>query len=270
MKPVPPPEVLLCERCGYPLSTRSDQAAPDACPECGEAAPRPADRAGPAWSRRMSVLSLLFTLGSFLRGPRAFFRRMDPTGGPGGGLAPRLYLLFFATLAGCAWTLAERWWIGRPPVLALGHGIAAGHAVIALTYLEVLGVSIFSRLRGWRVPPSVAEQVACYASPAWLPGVAVALVANRIDFGGGLGRALAQVTGDPLLGLSFTPAALALTAVFAVLPFESVVHRGVRQMRFANTPASGPSPTRGRPAPRAGPASGESDGRDAPPSHRRV
>ena len=227
MKPVPPPDALLCEACGYPLPKLQ------ACPECGTpaAASDPAKRTGPPWARGMSLRAFAATAAGLLRGPRRFYAALEPAGP---GLPPRLYLLAWATSVGAGWALAERLWIGREPVLAWGFGMLAGQAVVALTYLEVIGVTLFSRFRGWRVPAPLAEKVACYAAPAWVAGAAVAVIVERVASGGGLGRALARLTGDPLLGVRLTAVALPLAAILAVLPYESLVHRGVRAVRFAN------------------------------------
>ncbi len=236
MKPVPPPEALLCEACGYVLAADRRLTAcqsPQSCPECGSPAADsdPLRRTGPPWARRMSPGSFARTAAGLLAGPRRFYGTLDPAAG---GLPPRLYLLVVATAGGCVWALADKLLIGRPPVLAWGFGMIAGQAIVALTYLEVLGVAVFSRVRGWRVPLPLAEKVACYAAPGWLPGVAIALCVEAVVAGGGLGRALARLTGDPLLGVTLTPAALAFAAILAVLPYESLVHRGVRVVRFAN------------------------------------
>ena len=246
LPPVPPPEALLCEACGYVLSADGQTPPPPACPECGEPAAnsQPARRDGPPWARRMSPGSFARTVWGLARGPTRFFGRLRPDAD---ALPPRLFLLTVATLVGCGWAAAERWLLGRPPVLALGFGMAAGHAVIALTFLEVLGVTLFSRLRGWRVPARLAEKVACYASPGWLLGAAAALGAEAVALEGGLGRTLARLTGDPLLGVRLEPAAIALTALLAVLPFELCVHRGVRAVRFANGRSQ--EPARGATAP---------------------
>ena len=236
MKPVAPPEALLCEACGYVLAADRRLASvriSEACPECGRPAAEsdPRRRTGPPWARRRSPGAFLRTVAGLLLGPRRFYATLDPAAS---GLPPRLYLLIVATAAGCVWALTEKLLLGRPPVLAWGFGMIAGQTVLALTYLEVLGVAAFSRVRGWRVPLPLAEKVACYAAPGWLPGVAVALGVEAVAAGGGLGRTLARLTGDPLLGITLTPAALVLAAVFAVLPFETLVHRGVRVVRFAN------------------------------------
>ena len=227
MKLVPPPDALLCEACGYPLPRLM------ACPECGNpaAASDPAKRTGPPWARRMSPANLARTVAGLLRGPRGFYARLDPAGP---GLPARLYLLGFATAVGCVWAAAERWLFDRPPVLAWGFGMLAGQAVVGLTYLEIAGQAFLGRIRGWRVPLPLAEKVACYAAPGWIPGVAVALAVEAVQTGGGLGRALARFTGDPLLGVRLTPVALPLAAILAVLPYELIVRRGVREVRFAN------------------------------------
>ncbi|BAM03213.1 hypothetical protein PSMK_10540 [Phycisphaera mikurensis NBRC 102666] len=244
---------MLCEACGYTLASDRRSPRPVACPECGldAAASDGAARTGPPWARRMAASTFLQTAGGLLRGPRGFYARLDPAAA---GLPPRLYLLANATAIGCVWSLTEKLWFGRPPVLAWGHGMVAAQAVVALTYLEVLGVALFSRVRGWRVPLALAEKVACYAAPGWLPGVVIALAVGRVAQNGGLGRTLARITGDPLLGVTLGPAALILAALLVVLPFESLVYRGVRAVRFANTRgAAGRPATPRRPPPATGP-----------------
>ena len=60
MRRPPPPEAVLCEACGYVLSADGTTPAPPApaqpgaCPECGEPAPVPGRRDGPAWARGAS------------------------------------------------------------------------------------------------------------------------------------------------------------------------------------------------------------------------
>jgi len=95
----------------------------------------------------------------------------------------------------------------------------------------MLGVTAYSKRRGWRVPFRLAERVCCYASVAWLPGVLVA----------GLGMVLIE---HFLAGRFWFESLLGLVKVrwlfytglfmFSLLWFETLVWVGVRQVKFAN------------------------------------
>lgn len=104
-------------------------------------------------------------------------------------------------------------------------------AINTLTYIEMLGVTAFSKRRGWRVPFHLAERVCCYASVGWLPGVVLA----------GVGVGLLQVYGpgrpwyEHLLGL-IRVGWLFYGGLFvlSLLWFETLVWIGVRQVKYAN------------------------------------
>ena len=240
---LPALDVLLCERCGYPLHDPADgaarpvQAASTAasCPECGLpiAASSPACRRLPTWQLRPSPATLLATLAALVRSPRAFFRGLAFTGGNN---PARGFLLAMAMCSGVLAGVNAFWLLDRLPVEAWLIGMVATQGVLMLSVIEMLGVAFFSRRRGWRVPLRHAERLVCYASAAWIPTVALLSVfldvLDRID-----PQRLPRpsfVTADQATGILM----LALFAL-ALCCFESVVYLGVRQARFANMPPPG-------------------------------
>lgn len=116
--------------------------------------------------------------------------------------------------------------------------VVSALVILALTLIEMIGVTAFSQRRGWRVPFPLARRVCCLASVGWLPGAVLA----------GLGIWLFEVfaVGQPwfdhLLGL-IRVGWLCYAALFILsfLWFETLVWIGVRQVRYANA-WPGPSP----------------------------
>lgn len=221
-----PREDSLCEHCGYPL-----QGLPAAggCPECGSeiAASDPVHRTGLPWQRQRSVGSWLATAGRVLFTPDRAFRLMRVGGS---NRDERLYLVTQAAVAAGLWLTMAR-------LLQLPQGLTGAAAVlvgvVTMTLVEAMGVTYFSRRRGWRVPWSLAERIACYASPGWHPAVLVFALFMRLERAGTFAAWPVLRRMDPTVMLI---AYVALLGV-SILAFETLVWVGVRQARFANAPA---------------------------------
>lgn len=100
-----------------------------------------------------------------------------------------------------------------------------------LTWIEMMGVTAFSRRRGWRVPFPLAMRVCCLASVGWLPGAVLAGAGIWMIQAYGVGRPWF----DSLFGLVRVGwLCYAGLFVLAFLWFETLVWIGVRQVRFAN------------------------------------
>ena len=226
----------LCERCGYPIKGLASDAS---CPECGQ----PVIASSPI--RRTLVFAgswltlSLYTrmIRQFLLRPKRSFRSLAVHSE---GLIPEQFLFrnsFFAGLIisaivylGSAFVIPPRFHT-IPIQSALILFIASAIGINLLTYIEMLGVTTFSRRRGWRVPFPLAQRVCCLASVGWLPGAVIV----------GLGIWMIQAFGvgrpwfDHLLGLVRVGWLLyAGLFVLSFLWFETLVWIAVRQVRFAN------------------------------------
>ena len=220
----------LCEGCGYPLLGID---LTQACPECGRPTrdSLPQRRTGLAWQQSISLWSWFRTAVQVLRHPRASFGAMR-VGGP--NLSARLYLLSMACSGGGLVVPFYLWAYPGDWLFAWMLGMIMGKLIFLMTYVKAVGVTFFSRRRGWRVGFTTAERVTAYASVGWPVAVIVfAMLLRIVDPlrpGGWL---------DHLLGPGFEPALplgplLAVGA--AILGFEFLVWTGVRQVRFANPP----------------------------------
>lgn len=244
--PVPPPDLLLCDHCGYPLPGLDDNQA---CPECGTpaSASNPARRSGPLWATRPGLGTWIDVVLAMLFRPAAFFRNLRLGGS---NLLPRLFLLSIACIVGAAWAIGEAVWGGRPAPLAWALGMAAAKAVLILSYIEAGGVTFFSRQRGWRVPFRLAERVVCYAAVGWLPAAAGLIVLNAAWRSGALAdiiRPAMNTLGVPTssgLPAGVFPAVFVAVGGLLILGFEAWVYVGVRRVRFANPPGARPTRTK--------------------------
>ncbi|MEM1445910.1 MAG: hypothetical protein AAGF84_07640 [Planctomycetota bacterium] len=243
---IPRPTVLLCENCGYPLSSLDEQHA---CPECGTPAVEsdPARRIGPLWHNRPGPGAWIDIALALLTKPGRFFRDLKLGGS---NVMPRLFLLSIACLVGGGWALSESLWNDRHAPIAWGLGMLAAKAVLLLSYLEALGVTFFSWRRGWRVPFRLAERVVCYASFGWVPAAIGLILLNSAWQSG----ALADAIRPWLPAAGVFPAASLVPAVFIavggvlILGFEAWVYVGVRHVRYANPPNAHPSHLKSVPA----------------------
>ncbi|MEO0474839.1 MAG: hypothetical protein AAF085_02550 [Planctomycetota bacterium] len=238
----------LCEGCGYPIKGLSPDAC---CPECGI----PVADSSPI-HRTLKLDDPWLTLGLYLRmfrlfllRPKQSFRMLAPSGGE---LIPEKFLFRNSFLAGLIVSLIV--FLGSafiiPPRFhsipiqsALGLFIGTAIAISVLTYIEMLGVTAFSRRRGWRVPFPLAQRVCGLASVGWLPGAVILGVGIWMIQAFGVGRPWF----DHLFGLVRVGwLVYAGLFVLSFLWFETLVWIGVRQVRYAN---AWPESTPGAPDP---------------------
>jgi len=174
----------------------------------------------------MSARTYLSTIVALTCSPNRLFRTMRVGGS---NLPPRLFLLITALLTGVVWALAEVLVVRRPVVMGYLTGMIAAKTVIALAYVEALGVAYFSRKRGWRVPLRQAERLVAYASPGLLLA-GLLLMKLRITHHADLLPLplwLSDAPGGELL-------LLAVPFALSILGFETLVWLGVRRTRYAN------------------------------------
>ncbi|MBY0307719.1 MAG: hypothetical protein K2Q09_03165 [Phycisphaerales bacterium] len=120
--------------------------------------------------------------------------------------------------------------------------------LLLLTFIETVGLRFFARAawRRWRVTPAVAWTVCDHASVGWVVGgllnllfVAAEPVARlaRWEWGNELAK---RLIGVPITAFVSDTTALRVYAslLLGMLTFETLVFIGVRQCRWANTPAS--------------------------------
>lgn len=140
-------------------------------------------------------------------------------------------------------------------VLAAQVGIAA-LILLALTWIEALGMRLVGARRGWRITPDIASQVCAHASVGWIfagllpllclaagtaalrlfPEGGARVMNSRLDIGGfapWLGKRVS-------LGDLFAFAGLVGGFLGGLLIFEMLVYVGVRRCRFANAPNEDP------------------------------
>ncbi|MEL7088226.1 MAG: hypothetical protein AAGL98_07250 [Planctomycetota bacterium] len=219
---------LLCETCGYGLR---GLRLTEVCPECGRpiAESLPHHRVGPAWQTQMNPVNGWRVAIAVLRRPKSFFRRLS-LDGP--NLPARLFLLSIALIVGVGWGLFTAFGHGKPFLLSWVMGMVAAKTVIGMTYIESVGVTFFSRRRGWRVPFGLAERLTCYASVGWILAAVVLGGLSLVESSG-----LVEDWARGVLGRWGPEYRLLLGAVgfgAAVMGFEILVWTGVRRVRFAN------------------------------------
>lgn len=179
----------------------------------------------------MTFAAWLATIQGVLLHPAQTFRAMRLDGS---ALPPFLFLLSIAVLVGVGWGVFALTGLGRPPFLSWVLGMVAAKTVLVMTYIETVGVTFFSRRRGWRVPFGLAERLTCYASVGWVIAAVVFAGLMLLDRAGIFKTVVLATVGH------WTPAARMILAVMAfgaaVMGFELLVWTGVRQIRFANRP----------------------------------
>jgi hypothetical protein len=226
-----PNETSLCETCGYPLR---GLAADQPCPECGRPAADsdPARRVGLPWQRRPSLTAFLSTLFRVGFSPRKSFRSLRVGGS---NAADRLFLLIIAVGIGIVWAVVWRYATKRTPA-PWAYGLSATLGILALSYVEALGMTYVSWKRGWRVPWRLAERVVCYASPAWIPAAAIYLKFHLYNYPSGRfwdhfpERWGAFQNFYLIRDLWIYP----LVAALVIVIFELLVWVAVRQVKYAN------------------------------------
>ncbi len=161
--------------------------------------------------------------------PKFFFRTMR-IDGP--NHTARLFLLLVAAGLGAVWFAVSLGVYGYPPGAALLQEAIITSGIVALTYIEALGVTYFSRRRGWRVPWKLAERLVCYASIGWVPAAIIMGITMGFYADGRLDRWMSGLLGvwGPWQSLEL----LVLIGAVALLGFEMLVWVGVRQTRYAN------------------------------------
>ncbi|MEM9881417.1 MAG: hypothetical protein AAF800_00685 [Planctomycetota bacterium] len=209
------------------------------CPECGRpiAASRPERRVGLPWQHAATPRAWLATAAAIATAPRRSFGRLHLGGS---NLRDRLFLLSVASLVGGGWGLATLALTDRGFLMAWLQGMAAAKVVLAMSYVEVLGVTFFSRRRGWRVPLARAERVVAYASVGWVAAAAVLTLLRAVDAAGHADRWITRAVGTAAIDTGLLLAAVGFG--LAVLGFEALVWVGVRAVRFGNAPASASRP----------------------------
>ncbi len=246
-----PRDAILCESCGYDITTLEPSVRQNVntpCPECGlrMIASLPEHRYGSPWQRRQSLSNLLNTASRVVTAPnRAWFEvRIDSR-------ANRKLLNRSLLLVSFAWPAAY----GLPgiinallhrasPALALQRGfrwlLMAGALLLILHTLcaiESLGLRFFARRRGWRTDRHIALAVIAHASIGWWlgPFLFLALLLIIINIAAPDPASNAHLL-TPVAALFF------LHFLIPLLAFEILVYTGFRALRFANYPRPKPAP----------------------------
>lgn len=247
-----PTEDSLCERCGYPVKGLSPDAA---CPECGLAVAEssPAKRDLVVSETYQGGLGFISTAWLFLIAPKAGFRRLAV--GRQSFFAES-YLINIVILAALVYSLmlftanlmgvlnpTSRVSLDAPGNMAVFVAVCIG--IAGMTVVEMIGVTAICKRRGWRVPFPLAQQVCCYASVGWLPGMLIAGAGTVLIEHAWAG----QLWFESLIGLVRVRWLIyAGLFVGSLLWFETLVWIGVCQVRFANAwPQANPVPPGRRP-----------------------
>jgi hypothetical protein len=144
----------------------------------------------------------------------------------------RLFLLLVAAGLGALWFAVAQGVYGYTPASALLQEAILTSGIVSLTYVEALGVTYFSRRRGWRVPFRLAERLVCYCAIGWLPVAIIMGVTMRFYADGRLDGWMSSLLGvwGPWQSLEL----LVLIGAVSLLWFETLVWVGVRQTKYAN------------------------------------
>lgn len=217
--------MLLCEFCGYDLSGAD---ASGVCGECGRPVSEslPEARSGTVWQNAGGPVCLVRTGVAVALAPRGVWSRVRVDARSSG-----LLLASNAVLAGLIFGVG----IDR---LALAPLFAV--VVVALSFVEYLGLRTFGKKNGWRVTNGVALTVVGHASFGWLISAIGASVGWQSGQALGGGLALPQVLWSLVGSTSITWASVLGLVGFGcgLAVFEVLVYLGVRRCRFANPPSA--------------------------------
>ncbi|MBO6738875.1 MAG: hypothetical protein JJ916_03355 [Phycisphaerales bacterium] len=163
---------LLCEKCGYVIEGL-DQSGN--CPECGKAIADslPERRVGTPWQQSPGVGSLVRTWLMTLRHPLRTLDVMRINEREGTGLA--LKTLFTAGLwmyiVICLIEMMNPYsllgFLGTLGASAIGTPIVIV-ALIILTTIELSGLIVISRSRGFRITEPIADNIVSHGSVGWV------------------------------------------------------------------------------------------------------
>lgn len=239
-------DILLCERCGYPIGGLDDEGA---CPECGLAIEDSLarHRVGSPWQQRPSARAWWTTLAALCRSPAALFRVARVDGHRARSLQ-RWNLAVAAALIDLApliviWHLEPRTfgWMDGLLTSGLVLGVmwpATTWVLWVLTNIEWLGIRFFGRRRGWRITPGVATTVCAHATYGWVLAGSLALLPVLLAWvylglsSGGVRAAVRPWWQGLAVG--------GIGCCVGLLVFETLVYVGVRQCRHANLGAETP------------------------------
>ncbi|MCR9217825.1 MAG: hypothetical protein NXI14_11590 [bacterium] len=216
---------FLCEFCGYDL-TGADPSG--VCGECGKpvAESLPDTRRGTVWQNGGGPVCLIRTGVAVARSPRGVWSRVRIDGRSSAWL-----LVANAVLAGVLFGVG---------VDSLGWAPVFASIVLALSFVEYLGLRTFGRKNRWRVTNGVALTVVGHASFGWLVSAILSSAGWQFGrtLGGGLGlpQGLWSLAGATVVSWSVVLGIAGFLCGLAV--FEVLVYLGVRRCRFANPPSA--------------------------------
>jgi hypothetical protein len=249
------PLPLLCEVCGYDVSSLPGTAK---CPECATpiADSQPASlRVGSPWQRawagarsRLGVAWILSGLGAVFRPGAMLSGAIFSPRGDGVLLAANLTiaaaLLAWASI-GQARELLLSWWpsgAGPSPAAALGPTFNLALDIVVpggwwmllrgLTGVERIGVMYYGRRRGWRVNRLLTLIITAHTSFLWIPAALLAIYAPI---------AVDRVSAALPAGLAWYIVGWRVVAgplgfVVGMIWFEIATYFGTVACRYANPP----------------------------------
>lgn len=238
------PDALLCERCGYAIAGLRETQA---CPECGQAAGSswPNQRPGSHYQTSRTIAGRWLRGNvEVLRSPNRLFRRVQIN--PQSCLSLLVSnLTLTSALVAFGYSSGNPWWLQvTAVVLCVTFAL-----LVLLTFIETVGLRLFARAesRQWRVTADVAWTVCNHASVGWLiAGVLMLIIylvdpVERLVSAQWLNTYLYRHWNGTLVS-DYLPqlrvAQVMIPFITGMLTFETLVYLGIRQCRFANTPAS--------------------------------